>query len=128
MTKKQILLFILGLLVLACGPSSQASGCGGRKLDASVRNFMRDGANYYKVSFNVSDGCLDDDEIESITLVYKVKIRTSDGSITEKEQIITDAIYPKKSHTTVITNRQLMLTGENEIVDAYVTSVKFNRP
>ena len=128
MTKKQLVLIILGLLVVAYGPTARASGCGGRKLDASLRNFMRDGANYYKVSFNVSDGCPDDDEIEGVTLVYQVKIRTPDGSIIEKEQIFTDYIHPKQSHKTVITNQQYMLTGENEIVDAYVKSVTLVRP
>jgi hypothetical protein len=123
----QSIMIILGLLTVV-NPAADAIGCSGQKLTATLRNYTLDRDASYKIEFVVSDTCPEDDEIEKITIGYRTKILLSDGSITEKEQIVKGTIHPHQSHATVIATQLYMLAGEKEILEAAVTSAAIDSP
>src|SRR5437667_4493144 len=60
-------------------------------VDVRVRNSVRENTApvQYTISFDVSDKCPESDQIESVTIRYRYKVRWRDSSVHEDSRITT---------------------------------------
>ena len=119
-----LMFFATILLAFVVPCPAHASNCSKEQIRVRVRDFTQEtpGSGRWTIGFSISDSCPSSDTIEQLNINYTYKVRRPDGSISKQKGHWTTAIYPDKSHETVVNGDQYVLADE-VITDAYVDDI-----